>query len=202
MFDSHAHIGTIITDQALVNTSSPEEAMTYSGYKYLSAGLLPLNENIELYEKLIKSGLYAGEIGLDKRFQNKEKQIENFKKALYIAKCYDRLITIHQVGYFDELLKIIDGIKPKRFILHGYTGSYESAKEIVRRNGIISLGPRSLKAKSFSKLITLPFVVESDLKTGEDQINALKMVIKTIDNYVSFSTEEKTEKIMMELLNG
>lgn len=201
MFDAHAHIG-IITDKALVNTSSPEEARSASGFRYLSAGLLPGYDNLTLYDELLKSGLYAGEIGLDKRFEDKSKQVKLFKEALFIAKSYDRLVTIHAVGYTDELLRLLDEIRPKRFILHGFAGSYETAKEIVNRNGVISLGPRSLKAKSFQKLITLPFVVESDMKTGDDQLNSLKMVIKAIDNLVSFNTEEKTEKLMMELLNG
>ncbi len=201
MFDAHAHIG-IITEKALVNTSSPEEALNASGFNYLSVGLLPPNDNLGLYEELLKAGLYSGEIGLDKRFVNKEKQKDCFREALYIAKCCNRLITIHSVGYLDELLHALDDIKPEKFILHGFTGSFESAKEIARRNGIISLGPRSLNAKSLQKLITLPFVVESDLKTGEEQLNSLEMVIKAIDKLVSFNTEEKTEKLMMELLNG
>ena len=201
MFDAHAHIG-ITTDKALVNTSSPEEARSALGFRYLSAGLLPGYDNLTLYDELLKSGLYAGEIGIDKRFEEKSKQVKLFKEALFISKSYDRLVTIHAVGYTDELLRILDEIRPKRFILHGFAGSYETAKEIVNRNGVISLGPRSLKAKSFQKLITLPFVVESDMKTGDDQLNSLKMVIKAIDNLVSFNTEEKTEKLMMELLNG
>ncbi len=201
MFDAHAHIG-IITDKALINTASPEEARSASGFRYLSAGLLPGYDNLSLYDELLKSGLYAGEIGLDKRFEDKAKQIKIFKEALSIANSYDRLVTIHAVGYTDELLRILDEIRPKRFILHGFTGSYETAKEIVNRNGVISLGPRSIKTKSFQKLITLPFIVESDMKTGDDQLNSLKMVIKAIDKLVSFNTEEKTENLMMELLNG
>lgn len=200
MFDAHAHIG-IATDNALVNTTSGEEARNAKGFKYLAAGLLYPNSDLELYEELLKRGLYSGEIGIDKRFPEKDKQIKVFKEALSIAKSYDRLITIHAVGYIDELLKCIDEIKPKKFIVHGFTGSFETAQEITKRGGFISLSPRALKAKSFKELLTLPFLVESDMITGKEEMEALSNLIKTINQHVPYNTEERTEKMIRELLD-
>ncbi len=202
MFDAHAHIGTK-TDNALICTSSPDEAINASGFRYISAGLLPESgsDGIELYRECIKRGYSSGEIGLDRRFDGKEHQIGLFRESLITAIEYDRLITIHSVGYTDILLREIRNARPKRFIIHGFTGSYETAKEITALGGLISLGPRSLRSKDIKRLITLPFTAESDMKTGEEQQAVLQYVIRGLSIIAGTDIEEKADCCIKEILD-
>ena len=202
MFDAHAHIGAF-TDKALINTSSPEEASAADAYPFRCVGLIPESgsDNLFLFEEYLKKGFDAGEIGLDKRFDGKEHQIDLFRSALELSKQYDRLVTIHAVGYTDEIIKAIREIKPRRFIVHGFTGSLETAELITGLGGIISLGPRSLKSRDIRRLISLPFVAESDMRAGAESENALRMLISSLDQISRKDTEYWTEKYMKELLD-
>lgn len=202
MFDAHAHIG-VYTDKALINTSSPEEASGAANYPFKCVGLLPESgsDNLSLFEDYLKKGFHAGEIGLDKRFGCKEQQISLFRSAMELSKHYDRLITIHAVGFTDEILKAIREIKPKRFIVHGFTGSFEIAEQITRLGGIISLGPRSLRCRDIRKLISLPFLTESDMKAGIEAEIALKQLITLLDLLSGKDTEYCTEYYIKELLD-
>lgn len=170
MFDYHAHIGKP-KDNAYVCTSSPDEAVFLSPFRYRAAGLLPGREgNIEELEKYAAIGYGIGEIGLDRRFPEREKQIENFKKGLIIAKEYKALVTVHSVGYTALTLSILREIKPEKFIFHSFTGSLETAREIERLGGYISLSPKAKKTKHFFSLIhNTNFLIESDLPTGPEE---------------------------------
>ena len=170
MFDYHAHIGKP-KDNAYVCTSSPDEAVFLSPFSYKAAGLLPGREgNIEELEKYAAIGYGIGEIGLDRRFPEIEKQIENFKKGLIIAKEYKALVTVHSVGYTALTLSILREIKPEKFIFHSFTGSLETAREIERLGGYISLSPKAKKTKHFFSLVhNTNFLIESDLPTGPEE---------------------------------
>lgn len=202
MFDAHAHIGEL-TDKAIINTSSPDEAHEACLFPYKSVGLLPESgsADLALFENYIRQGYYAGEIGLDRRFDNKEMQQNLFREAMRIAISYNRLITIHCVGYTDLLIKELIAAKPYKFIVHGFTGSYETAKSITVLGGIISLGPRSLKSRDISRIISLPFIAETDMKTGPVQTATLKKTIRELSLISGRNIEEETDKHIKELLD-
>ncbi len=177
MFDYHAHIGKV-TDKAYVCTSSLGEAHLLSPFKYKAVGLLPGEEgNIEEIEDYVRKGYGVGEIGLDKRFPDKEGQIKRFRKGLEIAKKYDALVTVHSVGYLDVTLSLLKETKTNRFIFHSFSSSLEVASTIEKMGGFISLSPRSIYQKSFYPLINnTRFLIESDMPTGEEEE-------KTLDNF-------------------
>lgn len=177
MFDYHAHIGKV-TDKAYVCTSSLGEAHLLSPFKYKAVGLLPGEEgNIEEIEDYVRKGYGVGEIGLDKRFPDKEGQIKRFRKGLEIAKKYDALVTVHSVGYLDVTLSLLKETKNNRFIFHSFSSSLEVASTIEKMGGFISLSPRSIYQKSFYPLINnTRFLIESDMPTGEEEE-------KTLDNF-------------------
>lgn len=171
MFDAHAHIGTP-TSNALVCTSSPEEAEKSFGYKYLAVGLIPssASDNLSLFSSLVERGLYIGEIGIDSRYPNIERQIDLFEKTLRIAKDAHKIPTIHYVGHTDIVLKMLRKIKLNSFIIHSFTGSIESAREFMNLGGILSFSKRVLLTRDGEKLINLPFyLTETDMPTGKEE---------------------------------
>lgn len=176
MFDSHAHIGDK-TNSAYVSAEKPSLYPLLSSFSFSSVGLIPpFNPDFDLMEEYASKGYGVGEIGLDKRFKDKEKQIDFLLSSLLIAKKYNSLVTIHAVGWEDTILDILDKVKIERFIVHGFTGSLESAKEYYKRGGIISINKRIKRAKSYPALLfSLPyFLTETDMKTGEEEKKELE----------------------------
>ncbi len=183
MFDYHAHRG-LLTDKAYVCTSSPLEAPLIREYKYKACGLLPGEEgDIEEIIPWVEEGYAVGEIGLDRRFDNLEKQVENFKKGLLIAKRYSAPVTIHAVGHLDIVLSLVKEIKPPLFIFHSFHSSLEFAREVEKEGGYISLSPREVKTKHFLSLIkNTSFLIESDMPTGKEEESAVKSLYTYISN--------------------
>lgn len=175
MFDAHAHIG-VPRDNAYVCTSTLEEAPLLVPYKHKAAGLLPPNcGDITKLEEYAEMGYGIGEVGIDRRFPDKEKQTANFRTAVLIAKRHHALLTIHAVGWTDALLSVLRETRPERFLVHSFSSSIEVAREIISLGGVISLSPKSKRAKSFDTLIhTLPFfLTETDMPTGPEEEKVL-----------------------------
>lgn len=181
MFDFHRHLTKSETiDNALYATSKIEEWDKSS--KYFSIGLLANNLQIDnnyyinkLEKKLIENKNYhIGEIPLDNRFNNLDKQIDFFEKALFLSKKYDRIFTIHIVQANNLLLEILEKNKaylPKYIIYHGYNKSIELAKQLKKYNTIVSLNPKVINSKIFNNIQSLDkigFLVESDWDKEND----------------------------------
>ena len=203
MFDAHAHIGDCKIDNVFICTSSPSQYTVAKAFRYRAAGYLP--ESCEAMDETAmaeaaEEGFHIGEVGLDKRFPEMDKQEENLRKALEIARDFDRIAVIHIVREYERTRKIIEEMNIKRFLVHGWTGSYEEALLFIKLGAVISISPKAARAKSFPKLLTLPFVTETDMKTGLDEEDALRRWNEHLSQLTGFDTAERTEKIMKEML--
>ena len=126
MFNCHAHPG-LYTKNALVCTASVDEISRLSQFPYRSLGSLPVfNTDRSIIEKWAEKETFIGEIGVDKRFENKERQFSILSDILSIAEEYNNIVTFHQVGWTDEFLNTVFSFHLRGFIVHGFTGSYES----------------------------------------------------------------------------
>lgn len=99
-------------------------------------------------ENLVKNNLDGGklvaigEIGLDYywRKDNKEAQIEMFKKQIELAKKYALPIVVHCRDAYGDVLDILKDYAPfdKGGVIHCYSGSIEWAKDVIRLGFLIS----------------------------------------------------------------
>lgn len=144
-------------------------------YRYRFIGLLPGNMPIDVSEMAVRASRFygIGEVGIDRRYPGIEDQVSFLKAALSLSKELKVPAVLHIVGFYEEALKAIRETGNRYFMVHGFTGSYEIASRIMDLGGLISLGPRAERCKAFSRLITLPFVTETDMKTGPEQEAAL-----------------------------
>ncbi len=207
MFDAHAHHGNIESRNAFVCTSSIpsiDEAEILKSYSFFAIGHLPSSklDNLDNVDTLLSSGFHLGEVGLDRRFDDIECQIKELNALLEISKGYNRCTVFHSVGHIEKLLEIIKERNIKKFIFHGFTGSYEIAKRIIALGGLISINSRALKTKSFEKIITLPFVTESDMITGKEQIDSLRLFNDKLSSMLERDVESLSEKYLLEYMNG
>ena len=82
-----------------------------------------------------------GEIGLDYYYvkDNKDKQIELFKKQIKLAEKYNKPIVVHSRGAAQDTYNILKDIKVKCDI-HCFSYSYELAKEFVKLGFRLGIG--------------------------------------------------------------
>lgn len=176
MFDFHAHHGDD-DENAYINIVEKSELGLLGVNGWLSIGTLPWIENIDadticgLLEEHPLLGV--GEIGLDRRFEDMEGQKRIFCFLCKVAKDMDRVLSVHCVGRTEEALQIIKKTGVDKVVFHGFNSSYEVAKKIVHSGCFISLGPGCIFLRDYQKLTTLPFLIESDMKTGIKQKKAL-----------------------------
>ena len=121
---------------------------------YCAVGIHPedvdaVDETIlEELEDLIKSNLHTGkivavgEIGLDYywRKDNKDKQINIFKKQIELALKHKLPIVVHCRDAYGDMLDILKQYAPynKAGVIHCYSGSIEWAKEVIKLGFLIS----------------------------------------------------------------
>lgn len=169
-------IGSNMEDSKL----SVEIANKYDNI-YCAVGVHP--EEVETFdadklEDLIKINLNSGklvaigEIGLDYywRKDNKETQIEIFKRQIELAKKYNLPIVVHCRDAYGDVLDILKQYAPfdKGGVIHCYSGSIEWAKEVIKLGFLISFTgvvtyPNANNIQDVAKWVDLDkFMVETD----------------------------------------
>lgn len=118
-------------------------------YIYAACGIHPgeadkIPENyIEILKNLARNEkcVAIGEIGLDYywRQDNKEKQKELFENQILLSKELDLPIIVHDREAHGDTLEILKKHKP-RGVLHCFSGSPETAEEILKLGMYIGLG--------------------------------------------------------------
>ena len=214
MFDFHRHINKCkITTEAYYCTSSIDEWINKAP---LSLGFL---FNHKIYEKTYIDEVLArlevklqesiffqiGEIGLDKRFMQIDLQTYFLTACIKLSYKYNRILTVHCVKEYDLLLKILKNNKDKMgpiTVIHGFTASYEIAKQLKQLDVLISINNTFLKTKGFKRIKEfdkLGFLIESDWdKVNDNNYNeSFTKLINELDNtgikkYKEFNNEYRT----------
>ena len=101
---------------------------------------LELNWLVNLIES--KNILAIGEIGIDLYWEqeNKELQIQMFKKQLEIALKYNLNVSIHSREAIQLTYDILKEYKGIRGVIHCYSGSVEMAKEFIKLGFKLGIG--------------------------------------------------------------
>lgn len=118
-------------------------------YIYAAAGFHPLNledvpENAEtVLRELLKDPktVAVGEIGLDYHYEkeSRKEQLALFEMQLRLAKELDLPVIVHDREAHDDTLRLLKEIQPTG-VVHCFSGSVETAKEILKLDMYIGLG--------------------------------------------------------------
>ena len=117
---------------------------------YASVGYHPevankiVDKDYEILEKLVVNNskiVAIGEIGLDYYWNkdNKEKQIEVFRRQLEIAERLDIPVFIHSRDSIGELYEILSEYKVKG-VVHCFSGSLEMANKFINLGFLLGIG--------------------------------------------------------------
>lgn len=182
--DFHSHLAS---EYSIVCTDTPQ------GYEKQKAlmnciGLLPdkwTQENETLLYRMLSEDkdLHLGEVGLDKRFQDRvpmEKQLQILKREMLFAIENNRSITLHCVRATGPMTDLLSQLRYRPFsvLWHGFTGSAETARQLYKMGVMVSLGPRmSYDAKKIRKIFSAnPMTVletDNDFKFEKVQVEIL-----------------------------
>lgn len=161
-------------------------------------------KELYLFERLLDSTKYVGEIGLDNirrcTISSKKAQLEVFKKILDLsANAGNKILTIHSRGSEKETIEHIGPGFPGLVILHWYTGSLENLKNALKLGFYFSVNSAMCRSKNGRKIIenipTSRMLTESDgpFIKGEFNLNSpLQMESTLIDlsKILGIKTEE------------
>ena len=182
--DFHSHLAS---EYSIVCTDTPQ------GYEKQKAlmnciGLLPdkwTQENETLLYRMLSEDkdLHMGEVGLDKRFQDRvpmEKQLQILKREMLFAIENNRSITLHCVRATGPMTDLLSQLRYRPFsvLWHGFTGSAETARQLYKMGVMVSLGPRmSYDAEKIRKIFSAnPMAVletDNDSKFEKVQVEIL-----------------------------
>lgn len=142
-----------------------------SKYIKFALGFHPLEgdlkkKDLDDFMYLLPKTEYVGEIGLDfcgKKGLSKETQVEYFDKIVEVCAKKNKIMSVHIRGADKEALQIIARWRPRRCILHWFTGNIQELQEFVNLGCYFSVNSSMLRNMDKIKAIPIEkLLVESD----------------------------------------
>ena len=113
---------------------------------------------IELFDTLLSSAKYIGEIGLDgSRDFNRhmDVQLKVFRHILRsVRNAGGRIMSIHSRSSAGQVLQELEGM-PGAFILHWFTGTHRDLKRAIDMGCWFSINPKMLNTKKGVELVSM-----------------------------------------------
>lgn len=87
-----------------------------------------------------KNVVAIGEVGLDYHYEgyDREKQLRVFRQQILLAEKLKLPVIIHSRDAVEDTMNIIRELKPKKAVMHCFSGSAETAKELIKMGIYIS----------------------------------------------------------------
>ncbi|MGN0676110.1 MAG: TatD family hydrolase [Ruminococcus sp.] len=176
-------------------------------YIYTAVGIHPEDiagtpaDYISVLDKIIKSNPKVkaiGEIGLDYHYEgyDREKQIQIFREQLEFAESIGYPVIVHSRDATEDTMKLLREYKP-RGVMHCFSGSAETAKEIINLGMYISF-TGVLTYKNARKAVESLAVIPNDrfmLETDCPYMSPVPMRGKRCDSSMIPYTAEKAGEI-------
>lgn len=156
-----------------------------------------------------------GEIGLDYYWKddNKERQIEVFKRQLDIAQKYDYPVIIHNRESTEDIITILKDYNLKG-IMHAFTKSYELAQVFIKMGYKIGIGGvltfkntnlketlKDLDIKDIVLETDSPYLTPEPNRGKQNHPKYLKYIAKEIARLKEISYEKTKEIILQNTLD-
>jgi TatD DNase family protein len=148
----------------------------YTETKYLkfALGFHPLeaklnDRDFSDFLSLSTNANYIGEVGLDFSGSisiSKEKQLIYFNKIVNMCALKNKLLSVHLRKSEDEAIEIIGKNRPKKCIIHWFTGTIEQKNKLIELGCYFSINLNMVRtAAGCNKLKSIPknrMLIESD----------------------------------------
>ena len=206
-------------DKIIVSGCGIQEIKEVLGYAetyddvYLTLGFHPeyveeINDSdIEWLKEVVKTNkkvIGIGEIGLDYYYskENKDKQINLFRKLLYLAEELNLPVVIHSRDATKDTIDILKEYNLKG-IIHCFSGSLETAKEYIKIGYFLGIGGvvtfKNSNLRDVLKELSLdnivletdsPYLAPTPLRGSVNSSKNIPLIGKELANIFSVSEEE------------
>ena len=98
---------------------------------------------MKLLEELLEANriVAVGETGIDKTRPRMEQQLEAFERQIVLSETYRKPMILHNVRGTAEILRLHKKHQPRQtWVIHGFNGSEEEAKQLIDRGIHLSVG--------------------------------------------------------------
>lgn len=195
-FDAHCHLPKVPytgTVSAIFNSARIDDWAHVVDYQWGAIGVHPWYIDnlpsgwIENMERILieNPDLMVGEIGLDSNHPEFEKQINIFTAQLDVAARLSRLVHIHCIGAWDEMLAVFNARPshkmPPRILFHGFSGPADQITRVADKyNAYFSYGARALKSeRGLARIKNTPLnrlLIESDSDNPDSVTEITKQI--------------------------
>jgi len=179
MFNFHTY--SVDEVPCLLNVDTADILPSYPEHVKLSIGLHPWKVDEGWQERIAvmrqeasREDVWAiGECGLDKvHRETLPLQMDAFRAQITLAEEVQKPMVIHCVRAFDELLMLRrelettcrkEGREPQPWIIHGFRGKPEQAKQMMTKGILLSFGHQyNIETLRFVFTSSRPFYLETD----------------------------------------
>ncbi len=185
----------------------------YFNTKYVkfALGFNPKSNNTrESFTKFInifKGAEYIGEVGLDfsKQYKSRiEEQKQYFEIIVDLCSSVNKLLSIHIRNAEDSAIEIIKKYKPKKCIIHWFTGNNNQMQQLINLGCYFSINANMINNKNLLLIPKNKILIESD--GPFTQVNGKKYEPKLLkqqyDIISKVLNEPKLEEIVYKNFNN
>lgn len=148
---------------------------------------LPNDWVAHMHELLVvHPGIMVGEIGIDKNRPDIATQMDVFRTQLQMACDLGRVVHIHCVGAWGQVLGALSEFNPPAIVLHDFSASPEIMQELLRYNSYFSFGRaicNSRRTRAIKALRNAPqnrILSESDTANPSDVIGVVEKMAEIL----------------------
>jgi TatD DNase family protein len=211
MTDIHSHDPQIIPGQNKVLSLQLHPDMDFEAVLnalpstiLISAGIHPWHAskwspaNISILEDMLQHSriVFIGEIGLDNACGvTYENQLFVLESQLKLAERIGKVVLIHNVGHQSELLAMKKRFKDiPAWILHGFRGKAQMAKQFISNGFYLSFGPKyqveALRACPIDRLFVETDDSDVDLRTLYQKVaDDLGITVEVLESSICRNAE-------------
>ncbi|MBF6979246.1 TatD family hydrolase [Aerococcaceae bacterium zg-BR22] len=148
---------------------------------------------LQLFEQLLPTTHYIGEIGLDfapSRLEQVDQglQVETFTRIIHLLRCYEQhyqhpfIVSIHSVRSATQVIDILEAQAlyqgKSQVILHYFNGTSDELTRHIRNGGWLSVHPKMLqtkKGRAYIQQVPLQrLLLETDLPIATSETDTIE----------------------------
>ncbi len=163
-----------------------------------------IENEIKFIEKNKNKIIAVGEVGLDFKYNDDEKQkqrqISAFKKIIKLAKKIKKPIIVHTRKAEQETIEILEKEKAEKVVLHCFSGKINLIKKAAKLKYYFSVPTNIVRSQQFQKMVEIvdlsQILTETDapfLSPFKDKRNEPAFIIRTINKIAEIKFMDKQE---------
>jgi len=211
--DCHAHVAPDVTmiqlkrlDGAVVFavTRTPQEAQLAAhrsdSHILWGCGLHPARAarggrvDIALFRRLVSQFALVGEVGLDRRSGNLDRQTAVLRQALEAVHGQSVIVSLHSAGCADEILDLLEAHPHRGYVLHWFTGDEQQLARAIALGCYFSVN-MSMRQSLIRLIPTNRLLPETDFPVSRVNKGGLPGDTRRLEGVVANLHETSREQV-------